>query len=139
MRLAVAEVERSLEPAETAVVAGLLAETLLIFGTPPNWDKTAKFYLEALEDVPGDLVRSALREVRLTSKFFPKPAELRKPIGEEFARRKAAASLLKAALQSKLREGDAAPRSDEPRVISAATQQILDDLKARFPSHRKRA
>lgn len=57
-----------------------LDSTLAIWPLPPNWAQIAPHYREALADVPADLVDMALRHVRLTSKWLPKPSEIREPI-----------------------------------------------------------
>lgn len=54
-----------------------LERSLAIWNLPENWTEIASFYIEALEDLPGDLVERALRNARLSCKWFPKPAELR--------------------------------------------------------------
>ena len=71
-----------------------MEQTLEIFGMPENWDEVAKFYLEAFEDMPIDLVEKALKEVRRNLKWFPKPSELRKPVADDLARRKMALNKL---------------------------------------------
>ena len=65
---------------------------------PENWADIAKFYIEALEDVPHDLVEEALKHVRLNCTFFPKPAELRGPIAEALSERRAARDRLETVL-----------------------------------------
>ena len=103
---AIARAKRALTPASPEQAAVLLEETLELYGAPKNWDQIAQFYLEAVSDMPLDLIRETLKQVRLNCKFFPKPAEIREPIREEMARRKAALSRLKTALWcSQLRMG----------------------------------
>jgi hypothetical protein len=75
---------RPIEPKELAVK---LVQTFAIWKLPDNWDAIAPFYREALADVPADLAEFALRHVRLTCKWLPKPAELREPIAELLATR----------------------------------------------------
>ena len=58
-----------------------------LYGVPDNWDAIAIFHLEAFEDVPLDLVVRALKTVRRTCRFFPKPAELRGPIKDDLLER----------------------------------------------------
>lgn len=60
-----------------------------MFGVPDNWEKVAAFYLEAVEDIPEDLLEVALKHVRMNRKWFPKPFEIREPILPELAKRKA--------------------------------------------------
>jgi hypothetical protein len=84
------QAEASLAPADPKTIAALLDQTLELYGLPDNWDRVVGFYLEAFEGVPVDLVAAALKRVRQTCRFFPKPAELRAPIREEWAKRRQA-------------------------------------------------
>lgn len=86
-------------PADPKAVAVLLERTLALYGAPENWDEIAEFYLEAFESTPLDLVEEALKEVRLTCKFFPKPSELRAPIVDEEMNRQATQGRLRMALK----------------------------------------
>ena len=94
--------QRACEPADPKAVAVLLEQTLEIFGTPDNWERIAVFYLEAFEDAPLDLVQAALKDVRRTCKFFPKPAELRAPIAKEIGERRHTTWLLRLMLGPKM-------------------------------------
>lgn len=78
----------AVEPINPKALAVLLARTAKLWKLPEEWDDIAEFYVEALEDVPLDLVQSALKHVRLTSKWFPKPSEIRASIGLELDRRR---------------------------------------------------
>ncbi len=85
----------------------MLVDTLEVFGLPDNWDKVAKHYLEAFEDVPLDLVQAALKDVRLTFKFpFPKPADLREPIRQALSERLGTLVRLQGVLDVGRFEGD---------------------------------
>lgn len=96
--LALREVEHALTPICTKDAAALLAQTVEVFGVPQNWDRTAKFYLEALEDVPPDLAELAMKRVRMNLKFFPKPSEIRAQIAPELGERNTARARLSHAL-----------------------------------------
>jgi hypothetical protein len=74
------EWRRMLTPIDLKELAVALEATLALWPLPPNWDQIGPFYIEAMREFPRDLVFEALRHVRLTSSFFPKPAELRDPI-----------------------------------------------------------
>lgn len=89
LRTARQETDAALLPIDLKELTVLLDQTLALFEDrrPANWGHIAEFYLEALEDVPADLAREALRHVRRNVRFFPKPADLRAPIVEELARR----------------------------------------------------
>lgn len=69
-----------LVPMDPKALMVKLAQTLAIWKLPDDWDEVGVFYREAFADVPADLVDIALRHVRLTLKWFPKPCELREPI-----------------------------------------------------------
>jgi hypothetical protein len=88
----IAAAELSLMPADPMATAGMLAETLDLYGPlPANWERVGKFYVEAFEDVPADLVAKAMKAHRLSPKpFFPKPGELRAHISDELGARKRA-------------------------------------------------
>lgn len=114
-------------PADPKQVAVLLEQTLAIYGAPDNWSETAEFYLEALEDVPLDLVEKALKHVRLNLKWFPKPSELREPIREELAHRETTVSRLGAMLEL----GDfEEPRREISAEDRAKTLRLIADTKA---------
>lgn len=75
-------------PADLKTATVLLDETLELFHPlPPNWDKVAPFYVEAIEDLPLDLLQEALSHVRRTCVFFPKPAEIRSSVAEKLRER----------------------------------------------------
>lgn len=67
----------------------MLEQTLAVYKLPENWDDIAWMYLEALEDIPEDLAKVALKHVRQNIKWFPKPVEIREPAMAELAKRKA--------------------------------------------------
>lgn len=109
-------------------------QTFKIWNPPDDFDDTAPFYREALEDVPLDLVHAALKHVRQTLKWFPKPCELRAPIEAELRRRRDMLRRLRL-MEQKVRLGDVEPpvlravRSPEETaaVVEAAekTRQVL--------------
>ncbi len=83
VRRELADWDAACEPADVKAIAVLLEHTLKLFGLPENWDDIAEFYLEALEDVPLDIVRDGLKTIRLGSVFFPKPAEIRRAVKDK--------------------------------------------------------
>jgi hypothetical protein len=85
---AITEIEALNDPIDDKVLAVLLAKSLKLWKLPEDWDDVAPFYREALADVPLDLVQSALKHLRLTLKWFPKPCELRAPIEAELSHRR---------------------------------------------------
>lgn len=138
---ALGEAHAALQPADTQILAALLKQTLAIWQSnqPANFKEIAGSYLEAFESVPIDLVQSALKHVRLTSKFFPKPAELLEPIRSEMENRKQTLRRLTTMDMLARKQGQQAvhavhkPRSeaDKAAVAEAAAQAkaILDNAK----------
>jgi hypothetical protein len=114
------------------VVAGMLAETLDLYGPlPANWERVGKFYVEAFEDVPADLIGKALKAYRLNPKaFFPKPGELRAQIVDELGARKRALIKLRLAKGSiKAPEQVRPPPTDEQ---VEKVRRIVDELTGRL-------
>ena len=62
-------------PLEQGIV--VMEHTLELYGKPDNWDRTAEFYLEAIEDLPIDVLVDTMRTVRNKVKWFPKVSEIR--------------------------------------------------------------
>lgn len=96
MEVSRATVERELEtrtaaltPVDEKALVVLLDRTLALWKLPDNWSEIAAFYLEALRDLPIDLLEKALRHVRMTCKFLPKPAELREAVAKDLDERRA--------------------------------------------------
>ncbi len=81
---------RLAEPVGVEHAAVMIEQTVALWNdrTPKNWSDIADFYLEAVEDMPPDLLDEALREVRLNSRFFPTPADIRAPVLARLERRK---------------------------------------------------
>jgi len=77
-----------MEPISPHEIGVLLAQTLAIWPRPENWAHISPAYREALEEIPLDLVQSALKHCRMTLKWFPKPCELIDPIRPELEKRK---------------------------------------------------
>lgn len=77
----------AVRPATTKEIAVKLEDTLSLWTLPESWSKTAKFYVEAMEGLPSDLVDHALKEARMHCKFMPKPAELRGFVDAEMGKR----------------------------------------------------
>ena len=73
------ELDAALVPIAPPALAVLLAETLALWRAPPDAGVTAKFYIEALEEFPQDVVVDALRHVRFSHRYpnAPLPADFR--------------------------------------------------------------
>lgn len=142
---AITEAEALTTAIDSKTLAVLLAQTFKLWNPPDDFDDTAPFYREALEDVPLDLVQSALKHIRQTLKWFPKPCELRAPIEVELRRRRDMLRRLKL-MEQKVRLGDVespalrAVRSPEETAagVEAAekTKQLLANTSLkRVPGH----
>jgi hypothetical protein len=123
-----------LRPALRKDLFVLLCRTLALWKLPDDWDDLAPFYVEALEDCPPDLVQAALRHVRLTLKWFPKPCELREPIVAELERRRAVLTRLRtldmmARRQAKQDEGGFKYQATVDE--KAAVERMMERAKAR--------
>lgn len=145
MPSAITEAEALTTAIDGKTLAVLLAQTFKLWNPPEDWDDTAPFYREALEDVPLDLVQSALKHLRQTLKWFPKPCELRAPIEGELRRRRDVLRRLKL-MEQKARLGDVAapalravrsPEETEAGVAAAdQAKAILDSVTLkRIPGH----
>lgn len=84
-----------LTPADLKGAVVEMEQTLALFKLPDNWNEIAKFYVEVIEDIPADLLVDALKHVRMTKKWFPKPSELREGIASEMAERQLLAARLR--------------------------------------------
>ena len=86
LRTAILEAESQLKPVNIKLVAVELNRTLAIWKLPERDDFTLDFYIEALEDLPEDLVLAALKSVRLSHKwnFMPTPGDFRLAVADEF-------------------------------------------------------
>jgi hypothetical protein len=128
---AIAEAEALTTAVDGKTLAVLLMQTFKIWNPPDDFDDTAPFYREALEDVPLDLVQAALKHLRQTLKWFPKPCELRAPIEAELRRRRDVLRRLKT-MDLKVQRGDVEPPG--LRVVptpeeKAAGEAIADQTK----------
>jgi hypothetical protein len=54
-----------------------------LHGEPNNWASAVQIYIEALADIPPELLRAAVRHAIAANPYFPKPAELRASIADE--------------------------------------------------------
>ena len=61
----IAKLRAALVPADQRLVAIALDRTMALWHTPDQWERTAEFYLEALADIPADLIEATLRELRM--------------------------------------------------------------------------
>jgi len=134
---AIAEARELLVPIAVDELMVLLAKTAKVWPLPADWDDTADFYVEALEDLPADLVHAALKHCRLTLKWFPKPAEMREPIARELERRNTVLRRL-LAMKQRVELGDVeapalrvvptAEQKAEGEAIAAETRKVLDSV-----------
>lgn len=52
---------------------------------PKNWATAAPLYIEALSDIPPELLDKAVKHAIAGNPFFPKPADLRASIADELS------------------------------------------------------
>jgi hypothetical protein len=120
---AITEIEALNEPIDPKTLAVLLLKSLKLWKLPEDWDDVAPFYREALADVPLDLVQSALKHLRLTLKWFPKPCELRAPIEAELRRRRDLLRRIKT-MELKASKGDVEEEPWCPRTPEETAQAL---------------
>jgi len=111
LQAALAEADARLAPIDVKALTVQIERTLAIWPVPDDWAEKAWMYLEALEDVPSDLVETALRTLRLQRRWptFPKPADLRAPIVVALAERRTESNKIAAALSK--------ARRDPPEIV----------------------
>jgi hypothetical protein len=64
-------------------VAVLLKPLIDLHGKPRNWETAAALYVEALADIPPELLAKAVQHAIVSNPYFPKPADLRASIADE--------------------------------------------------------
>lgn len=118
-------------PAPRAVIATLVAKTLVLFDPPADpkaADARTRSIIEALEDIPLDIVESTLKRVRMELTFFPRPAEVReRAMAERGERKRLATKARVAAHMAAQREPapERSPPTDEDRArVSAAVSRL---------------
>lgn len=114
VQTALGQARRCLEVASEDELLVKLRESLSVFDLPENWDVQAKPYVDALRDLPADLVGRALDHVVRTYKFkFPKPASIRESVEQELSDRHATVGRLEGILTiGKFKEPERAPKTD---------------------------
>lgn len=96
-------------------------------------------HLEALSDLPADLVALAFTRAIKTLKFFPVPAEIRSLVASEFSALRHALSRLKAAkgkaeheqLAELRREARASDKAEKVREIGKMLREMNASVEAR--------
>lgn len=66
-------------------IAVLLKPLIDLHGEPRNWATAAGLYLDALADIPAELLAVAVKHAITSNPFFPKPADLRLSIVDELS------------------------------------------------------
>jgi hypothetical protein len=110
-----------LQPATQQQIAAVLYGLLSVYGVPAGWDDAKSLYLDALADLPFDLLQEAAAAHIRTSQWFPKPAQLRAFASEELSDRRAARAI----------------RAEPPRQLEAApvkpvTPEEIEAIKAKY-------
>ena len=131
LEAALAEADSGLVPIDVKTLTVEIDRTLALWAVPDNWSETAPFYLEALADVPPDLVAVALRSLRRHRRWntFPKPADLFAPIEDDLAQRRAERNRIAAALAKARREPpDSGPRVPPTEAEKRRVSRIVADI-----------
>ena len=136
LREALAEVMESLRPIDLRELTIVLDETLALWRTPEQFEGTAEFYVEALEDAPRDLALAACKAVRVNHGYasMPLPGDFRRHVKEELARRKSLAVQLRLAVGEAERRGDARPVGPIDETKREQWRSQLRDLAAELGS-----
>lgn len=112
----VAELEAALVPGDPERISREWGHTSRLWPAAEHPEEAMVFGMEALEDVPFDIVLGALKRLRQRCRYFPRPAEIREAVDELLGPRKRA--LLKArailAVASRGRCRPPAPHRSEP-------------------------
>lgn len=130
---AIAAARRSLEVVDPQHLAIILYETLSVFTLPENWEMQSDLYVGALEDLPPDLVREGLGHTVKHYRFkFPKPADIRAPIEDEFTRRRAHVTRLETILKAGRfkEEPRRKPTQAEIDKVAALVRGLTEGMKA---------
>lgn len=91
-------------------------------GAPRNWATAAPLYIEALADIPPELLAVAVKHAIMSNPYFPKPAELRASIVDELSDyRRRRDEAIRAAL----------PKPPEPPPITEEDIVYVDDIVAK--------
>lgn len=66
-------------------IAVILKPLIDLHGEPKNWATAAPLYIDALSDIPPELLHKAVKYAIASNPFFPKPADLRASIVDELS------------------------------------------------------
>lgn len=123
---ALALVAGGLVPADPVDIGRKLDATMQLWRLPVAWREVAEFYVEALEELPADLVDLALRRVRARHKYpeAPKPAEFVEAVRDDLAARKLAKLRLGRAL-SKARRDESTRRAVRGPVVAVDVAALV--------------
>lgn len=96
------------EPADGETLIAEMTLPLAQWRSAPGWNEgVAAVYYEGLRDLPADLLRIAMmRMIRLLN-FFPRVAEIRNLVEDEWAARRQALALLQFARRQAMGGGSA--------------------------------
>ncbi len=93
------------------------------------WGRNRGDYLEALEDLPWDLMHMAMRRARRDLTYMPRPAEIRALVSSELARRQLAKMRLQTAGRI-ARSAIARPKPDAEVRPSLAVADVIQKITA---------
>jgi hypothetical protein len=136
---AVADLNRGLEPAGEALAIVELRKALVIWPVPSTWQEAAPLYVEALSDLPPDLLIKAMKRAVMTLKFFPRPVEIRDQVSAELSERRrmrsraeliATKARREAAMKARRAPPAAAPLPSKPFTVPKikVVDKSLDDM-----------
>lgn len=121
-----AAIEATLAPASRQDAAEELAMVLSVFDPPTGNIKThTAACLAMLEDVPLDIVRSAMRRVIAECRFTPKPAEIRQRVEAELYERKRLVAKAKVAAAMAERRRAPSTRSPPTEAEKAKVSEVV--------------
>jgi len=103
-------------------VAVILKPLIDLHGEPRNWATSVPLYVEALADIPPELLAKAVRHAIVSNPFFPKPADLRASIADELKHHR---------WQRERQKIAALPKPPEPAPPSPEDIEYVDGIVAK--------
>lgn len=134
--------ERALVPISLMDLGRGLDQCLATWRVPKDHNAQAAMdgHLEALSDLPADLVALAFTRAIKTLRFFPVPAEIRELVASEFSARRHTLSRLKAAKgKAEHEQAMERRRHDNAPVKAAEVQEIGRRLRSVNEAFRDRS
>ena len=130
--------EDAIRPAGPLVLGAALSRLLSIYPRPREYDadRAMAGYLDALADLPADLVAAACEMTARTRRAWPTPADIREPVERELAERRRLANRLRLVVE----QARFAPTTAEgPLATAAQFRALIDSFVARTGVSARRA